>query len=183
MHVEEKKKEIVMRTANLVSSTEGREITTRRIAENAGINPAMVNYYFGSKGNLLKLVMSAMTRDHISDAPLSPEISRKTLFDQLVGICETSMQYARFGISRDTETFSRDVLEYSRKIVEMKKRLSRKTNDVEDKISIFRTLCFLMMISEDPEGFASYSGIDVRDKSQLRVLVSEQLDILLGEAL
>jgi AcrR family transcriptional regulator len=183
MHVEEKKKEIVMRTANLVSSTDGREITTRRIAENAGINPAMVNYYFGSKGNLLKMVMTAMTQDHISEAYSSSEISRKTMFDQLLNICEMSMQYAKFGMSRDAASFSKDVLESSLMIADMKKFLSGKTSDIEDRISVSRIVSLLMTASEDPEGFAAFSGIDVRDKTQLRTLVSKQLDILLGEAL
>jgi AcrR family transcriptional regulator len=39
-------------------------LTMRRIAREAGVNPAAVNYHFGSKANLLEHVLS-VTRSHI----------------------------------------------------------------------------------------------------------------------
>jgi hypothetical protein len=63
------------------------------------------------------------------------------------------------------------------------RRAFGKTVSKEDAVLIFQTVCFLKTVSADPGGFAEYSGIDVRIKGQLRMLVSNQLDILLGDAL
>ncbi|MCL2032094.1 MAG: TetR/AcrR family transcriptional regulator [Methanomassiliicoccaceae archaeon] len=184
MNSKDKKGEIIHRTAELLSSADGAsDITTRRIAENAGINPAMVNYYFGSKENLLKEAISAMNGDRRTETPQSGGGSRKAMFDYLVGICETNMQYAGFGLSRDTVSFSNDVKKASSVLFEMKGSHDGKKPDKEDAARIFRTVCFLMAASLDPEGFAECSGTDIRVKSELRSSVSGQLDILLGDSL
>ena len=183
MQIEDKKREIVLKTAELILSADGKEITTRKIAEHADINPAMVNYYFGSKDNLLKAALSSMNKDGVFDPSVGHEGSRKTMFDLLLGKCETTLQYSKVGIGRDAVSFTGDALETSSKIIEMKKQYDGKASNKEDINSVFRIVCFLMAASTDPEGFAAYSGIDIRIKSQLKVLISEQLDILLGEAL
>ncbi|MDR2698556.1 MAG: TetR family transcriptional regulator [Candidatus Methanoplasma sp.] len=178
-----KKTEIVRKTSELLSLAEdGSEITTRRIAENAGINPAMVNYYFGSKDGLLKAAVSAMNGDLTSETHHDHAGSRKEMFDILVGICETSIRYTRFGLGRDAETFSKDALETSSKLIGMKRAMDEKASD-DDPAAMFKIVCFLMAASADPERFAEYSGTDIRIKAQLRSLVSRQLDILLGDAL
>jgi len=184
MHSKEKIREIVCKTAELLSSADSSaEITTRKIAENAGINPAMVNYYFGSKENLLKAAVSVMDGTHMTDAPHDPSGSRKAMFDHLVKMCGISIQYAKLGLRGDISSFSTDALETSYKLLEMKKMHDGITPNTENAYLIFKTVCFLMVASADPDGFEEFSGIDIRSKSQLRLLVSKQLDILLGEAL
>jgi len=184
MNSNEKMKEIVRKTAELLSSSNSSEdMTTRKIAENAGINPAMVNYYFGSKDNLLKASISAMEGILPTDVPLDRGSSRKAMFDHLVKICWIYVQYARLGLSRDTSSFTKDALEISAKLIGMKRLYDTKDLDENGADSVFRIVCYLMTASADPEGFERYSGIDIRSKNQLRLLISKQLDILLGDAL
>jgi len=184
MHTKNKIDEIIQKTVELLSAADNdTKITTRRIAENAGINPAMVNYYFGSKDNLLKEAVSAMEGYHHTDAPPGKDTSRKAMFDYLVNICGTSMQYTKLGLSNDTAAFTKDVLRTSSKLIELKELHDGVTPDKKDADSIFKMVCFLMTVSSDPEGFAEYSGVDVRSKNQLRLFVSNQLDILLGDTL
>ena len=183
MHIEAKKREIVMKTIELIQLSEGKEITTRRIAEHADINPAMVNYYFGSKDNLLKAALSTINKDNPLDASVSPEGTRKAMFDHLLGMCETSLQYSKLGMERDAVSLAGDAMETSSRILEMKKLYDGKTSSCQEKNSVLRAVSFLLVSTADPEGFVEYSGIDVRIKNQLKVLISEQLDILLGESL
>ena len=184
MYSNRKMKEIVYKTAELLSSADnGTEITTRKIAENAGINPAMVNYYFGSKDNLLKAAVSAMEGDHSTDAAHDQDGSRKAMFDLLIKMCGTYILYSKLGLNSDTASFSKDVLEASSKLIEMKKVYSGTRSDEKGVESALKIVCFLMTASANPEGFAKCSGIDVQSKNQLKLLVSKQLDILLGEAL
>jgi len=183
MQIEAKKREIVIKTIELIHSSEGKEITTRRIAQHAQINPAMVNYYFGSKDNLLKAAISAINKDNPLEITISHEGTRKAMFNHLLGMCETSLQYSKLGMGRDAVSLASDAMGTSTRITEMKKLYDGNTSTGQDKNSVLRAVSFLLTTTADPEGFASFSGIDVRIKSQLKVLISEQLDILLGESL
>lgn len=184
MGTNEKIDEIIRKTAELLSSAgSSSEMTTRRIAENAGINPAMVNYYFGSKDGLMKAAVAAMGGDRPPDETHEAGGSRKAMFDYLTGMCETSMRYADLGLRKDAASLSCDAFEASSKLLGMKSMHDGRMPEREDAVLIFKTVCFLMTASADPEGFAVYSGIDIRIKNQLRSLVSGQLDIMLGDAL
>ncbi|MDR1691117.1 MAG: TetR family transcriptional regulator [Candidatus Methanoplasma sp.] len=183
MH-QDKVDEIVQKTVELFHSTKGRGMTTRRIAKNAGINPAMVNYYFGSKEGLLRAAVSAMNGNHPRDAAYAYDGSRKAMFDFLVGICEITMLSSEMGISRDSASFSKDVMDTASKLVEMKTAHKKQGLPEEgDAASALGVACLLMTASTDPERFLRYSGVDMHAKNQLRALVSEQLDLLLEETL
>jgi len=184
MRSTEKKRQIIHKTVEMLSSMEyGDEITTRSIAENAGINPAMVNYYFGSKDNLLKSAIASMNGDSFAEAPLDRSSTRKAMFDFLVRMCEVSTQFAGYGFSKDAASFSKDALESSSKIIEMKRLHGSFAPNDGDEIAVFKIVCLLMTAAEDPDKFAKFTGIDVRVKGQLRLLVSKQLDMLLGDSL
>ena len=180
----DKKKEIVSKTAELLASSDGViDITTRRIAENAGVNPAMVNYYFGSKDDLLKAAISELNGDRYTDIPHSQDGSRKAMFDHLVRMCESTIQCSEYGLSKDSVLFSKDAYDTSSKLIEMKRLHDGRMPTTEDAETIFKIVCFLMTAAADPEGFTILSGTDIRVKSQLKLLVSRQLDIVLGDIL
>lgn len=64
------------------------ETTTRKIADEAGVNQAMLRYYFGSKDDLLFAVLQEMmhqTREVVQQATLSGNDLRELLLDGLLG--------------------------------------------------------------------------------------------------
>ncbi|MDR1404703.1 MAG: TetR family transcriptional regulator [Candidatus Methanoplasma sp.] len=181
MRSDDKIQEIVHKTAELMLSAENREITTRRIAENANVNSAMINYYFGSKENLLK--KSLLMIGGISDRVHTPGGgSRKEMFDFLVRICETSMLFRKYGLSEDTKHFAKDVFAVSSELAEMMGMHGIRPSEAS-KLSAYAAVNFLMTASADPRGFMEYSGIDITSKNRLRTLISGQLDTLLGDVL
>ena len=183
MQTEGKKREIISQTVLLLSTADERmDITTRTIAKNAGVNPAMINYYFGSKDVLLKAAIASMKEQPVDPRSFN-DGTRKAMFDHLMGVSETSALYAAFKINRDAASFSNDAFEASSKLLEMKKSHDNKTLNDDDPALIFKIICFLMMASADPEKYQKYSGIDIRVKNNLRMLVSKQLDALLGDIL
>lgn len=61
MDIGEKTRRTILDTAERLIGTEGVcSITTRRIAEEAGVNPAALNYHFGSKEELVEKVLDRM---------------------------------------------------------------------------------------------------------------------------
>ncbi|MDR3075026.1 MAG: TetR/AcrR family transcriptional regulator [Candidatus Methanoplasma sp.] len=181
MHPNDKIQTIIQKTAELLLSAENpEEVTTRRIADNAGINPAMVNYYFGSKEDLLKTALLMVTG--IQGHTYATEGSRKEMFDLLVCACETSMLFSGYGLSMTKVSLAKDVLETSLKLIGIIERHDGKSPR-DPKISAYKMVSLLLTASADPQGFMECSGIDIRSKNQLRMLISSQLDILLGDAL
>ncbi len=58
------RKKIILAAINILNSEGIGGITTRSIAEKAGVNSASVNYYYGAKENLIDLALS-MTLEHV----------------------------------------------------------------------------------------------------------------------
>jgi len=59
MSSNEIKQKIIMTTIESIESKGVQGVTIRKIAEQAGVNVAAINYHFGSKEQLLKIVMNA----------------------------------------------------------------------------------------------------------------------------
>lgn len=64
---EEKKKQILHSLTDLVATRNLREIGVREIAERAGVSPASIYNFFGSKEELAKQVFYQVTEDAVGD--------------------------------------------------------------------------------------------------------------------
>lgn len=79
----------ILEAAIAVLAREGiAETTTRKIADKAGVNQAMLRYYFGSKDDLLFAVLQEMmrqTREIVQQSTLSGKGVRALLLEGLLG--------------------------------------------------------------------------------------------------
>lgn len=75
--VSDAKKHIINATIQVIAREGLVGTTTRKIAEEAGVNLAMLHYYFGDKGDLLIAVHDAMVQDVrellLAQPPIKPE--------------------------------------------------------------------------------------------------------------
>jgi len=174
---ESKREKIIEATEELIRGKGRADLTSRRIAEHAAVNPAMINYYFGSKEGLIECVLSRVIS--IGDAGNLPKGSdiRKTLFDNIMSICEYSLTRSQYlvgtNITPDAERISENLTEYFRG-----SRSGR-----ECYIIACRTIGVLDIALNDPDGFLKCTGIDIRNKMGLRSFVSRELDVMLGDPL
>jgi Transcriptional regulator len=178
----EKKEEIVRIVVEMLSEENIHSITTRRIADRAKINPAMVNYYFGSKKELLKEAMVKSSQiDVISTEKKDP---RKAMFDLLMNMCEKILTLSRFEDAYFSDIIQRDS-KAIRHEVHMQIKLYFKDQGRDDKYGsmAYRIVGFLMLASSDFESYYRYMGVDIRNKNALRNLISSQLDEILGNPL
>lgn len=170
------------RTAELLLSIDDpNELTTRRIAENAGINPAMVNYYFGSKDELLKRVIRGSEK-HI--AVQYAENTRKAMFDELLSIYETTISYSKYGLTGNASDIAKNVARYSESLSTMvEKYHGGVVNREQCRSAAHQLVSSIMMASLDPITFTDYSKIDIQNKNSMKSMISHQLDTLLGSSL
>jgi len=82
---------IISATIECINRTGLEGLTTRVIAQQAGVNSAAVNYYFGSKDNLVEKAlsramseMSAMPGEILGDESIDPKARVRVLFESMI---------------------------------------------------------------------------------------------------
>jgi AcrR family transcriptional regulator len=75
--------------ARLIRASEAaRDVTVRRIVEDAHANLNAVNYHFGSKENLVREAVRVIIGDYFSERGMAPGSSGPDLLPNLVRICD-----------------------------------------------------------------------------------------------
>jgi Transcriptional regulator len=179
---QEKREDIVNIVSEMLFEEDVYSITTRKIAERAKINPAMVNYYFGSKKELLKVAMIKSSQiDVITTEKKDP---RKAMFDLLMNMCEKILILSRYEGAYFSDIIQSDSKQIRHEIyTQIKLYFKDRERDDEYRSMAYRIVGFLMLASSDPESYYSYMRTDIRNKNALRNLVSSQLDEMLGNPL
>ena len=178
----EKKAEIIDIVAKMVSEEVVYSITTRKIADRANINPAMVNYYFGSKKELLKEAI--IRNSQIGVTSTEKKDPRKAMFDLLMNMCERIMILSRYEGAYFSDIIQEDCKQVRHEINrQIGLYFKDQGREDEHKSMAYRIVGFLMLASSDPEGYYRYMGADIWNKNALRNLISSQLDEILGSPL
>lgn len=178
-----KLEEIIKKTSELVLSTDDpKDLTTRKIAENVNINPAMVNYYFGSKDELLRMAVSASSikadfSDHI-------ENPRKIMLDTLMSIHEKTTQYSKYGLNGDAGMIVKDAVDDATGLLKAIDLFHEgKVSREQCKLAAFRLVSFTKMMALSPDVFTDYVGTGEINNNSIKKLISSQLDLVLGSSL
>jgi AcrR family transcriptional regulator len=86
-------KTLILSTAEMLIGREGVcSITTRRIAQEAGVNPAALNYHFGSKEELVEMVLDRMLDRLFGDWARILEIEEMSLPVRIYCILDHTME-------------------------------------------------------------------------------------------
>ena len=93
----------------LLSCTDSDEVTSRAVAARAGVNPAMINYCYGSREELLyeayrRLLVRAQSADTVLSALMSADMPPKEKVC-LIHFTMMRLMIANFGISRAVTRF------------------------------------------------------------------------------
>ena len=177
MGSEEKKERMISVVLEMIKDNRMNELTSRKIAEYANVNPAMINYHFGSKSGLIEKALSQTSSYHLVNPILSTKDPRKAIFDILLHMCECSLLgYATYLLSTTHPMRGDRIYE------DVESYLMKYFKGTKDQKDCFTMACRivggLMSITSDPELFFEKTGIDLNIKSDLRSFVSNELDIL-----
>jgi AcrR family transcriptional regulator len=187
MNSDGKKDEIISKTQNLLlecSSTD--DVTTRAIANRANINPAMVNYYFGSKDELMKKAIQRIFNITDEAEPLRTGTGnpRKLMFDFLISICDRLLYYEKYSRIYIPDSLLSDKISTPLALVPiLKEYFGARKDENACRLIAYQMVSFLQLALYRPDELHEYAGINVRNRNELRNLISSQLDIFLGETL
>jgi TetR/AcrR family transcriptional regulator, regulator of cefoperazone and chloramphenicol sensitivity len=186
MKKEEVKEQIVSATVGLLLEAENpEEITSREIAARAGVNLAMINYYFQSKDQLLILGISKIMEDSADSFLVVPKTfipPRKRLQNMLYELCEMVVKYHRFTKIYIPYIMLRDEILVPFYIIPILcEYFGEQKTELECKIIAYQIISFLQLIFLRTEAFQKYAALNIMDASVRKSMIDMQLNLFLGE--
>ena len=163
------------------------KVTSRQIAEESGMQAAMINYCFGSRENLIYEVFHRYYKAALHDADvekiLNSNISPKDKLKKLHYLV------AKFLIENHKLTkaitnlilFGRDLSEESVSYGFVKEHFKGTKTDKECRLIAYEMSTMMQLIIYRKDDFKNDMGIDLEKDRQLRHYIDMRIDLLLPE--
>jgi TetR/AcrR family transcriptional regulator, regulator of cefoperazone and chloramphenicol sensitivity len=181
------KKALIAAVKDLLEQSDAPErITSRAIAERAGVNAAMINYYFKSKDQLLTIAVgeiiaaSAELFRHAPDQALSP---KERLRAALWSLSETVIRFHRYSKIYVPQILLESGIDAPLYLLpDVRQHFHGRKSESECRVIAYQLVSFLQLVFYRADEFFKYSGIDLKNQEERRKLLDEELDIFLPEA-
>ncbi|CDM68404.1 TetR-family transcriptional regulator [Clostridium bornimense] len=168
----------------LINGIPYKNLTARQISKDAGTNLAMINYYFKSKEELVKISVDEIISEEFyqySKIDLSKP-AKEQLKELLLHISTVIIKYREltklsipYLILNDEISLPFDILPF------IKTHFEDTKSDTECKVIAFQIVYMLQLIFYRADDFQKYSGIDIFNTQQLQDFLDIQLNIFLGD--
>lgn len=178
------KEKIFQATLELITIGEDAErITTRQIAAKAGVNPALVNYYYQSKENLLSKVVGVMMGGIINQVLQEESMTTDTqtrLRNILVTTADAAFKYynvCKIAISSELKQGCKNSCEM---IMPLLKEMFKGHSESDLNIIALQLLLPFHHIVLAPELYNEYLNTDFFDEQQRRQKINQMIDCVLA---
>ncbi|MDP4088221.1 MAG: TetR family transcriptional regulator [Bacillota bacterium] len=163
-------------------------VTTRSIAKEADVNIAAVNYYFGTKDNLINETLKQTLNHAIMDLNEdlhSAEDVKTALRNFLIYIMEGSLRYPNIVKANFYEPlmynnydalFIKKFNDYFRVFVEKASALSINISEDKFKLILMQMFGSVMFVSLMPDIFKSLSDLDFKTEAGIRAYIDSLLE-------
>jgi AcrR family transcriptional regulator len=173
-------------------------LTVRSIARAAGVNVAAMNYYFGTKDQLLSIVLERALDQAVRDPLLDFDRLRKegkdartalaSVLDEVVanGVRQPRTTYAHLHGPIALQDYRRDAVIRANAFLELllrrigREMAARTTAAKRARLSQLQST--VLMASLAPHLFRTFLGFDLRDAKKRRAWIAALVDGLLIEA-
>ncbi|MFT8887451.1 TetR/AcrR family transcriptional regulator [Ethanoligenens sp.] len=165
---------------HLLSDTDNpAALTSRAIGAAANVNPAVINYYFGSKDALVSTAIEEQIADaaeRFRAAPADGTPALKRLHTMLWELTEQVIHYQPFTQTALSYTLLHGTIETPRYILPLiREHFGNQKDETECRVLAHVLLSYLVLLYFREDAFAQYAGIDLRKREERKRL----LDILL----
>ncbi|MGN1045115.1 MAG: TetR/AcrR family transcriptional regulator [Candidatus Methanomethylophilaceae archaeon] len=157
-------------------------ITTRAIAEEAGVNTAMINYHFGSKDGLMKAAIEEMIEKSSEDMyghdrDLSPKESIIGFIDD-IGTDLT--RYERFSRIYIPDILLNETISLPDRILPYVCRILPDRSISDCRMISYSIISIFQLMFYRTDAIHAYSGIDLRDPETRSGWIRRIVDSFLG---
>ena len=182
------KEKLLTAAEKLIAATDDPfKITSRQIAQEAGMQAAMINYCFGSRDQLIyavfhKYYKQALQEEHVDkiiSSDLSPKDKLKKLHFIIAKFLVNNHKLTRS--ITDLILFGRDLSEESFSFGFVKEHFKGTKTDTECRLIAYELSTMMQLIICRKEDFAKDMGIDLSNDKELQHCIDVRFDLLLPD--
>lgn len=183
---ENKKAALLNATVELLKKSEHPEtVTSRQIAASAGVNIAMINYYFGAKEELESRAVGKILSDasKIFHAPPDPsDPPKERLRKILKQFCQVILKYRRYTKIYVPHILLEDEIRLPLYVLpEIREHFGNRRSDTECRVAAYEMISFLQLVLYRSEEFLRYTGMNLSEESACGRLIDWELELFLPE--
>ena len=163
------------------------EVTSRQIAAKADVKPAMINYCFGSRENLIYSAFQKQYLDFLKDKEvekvINSDLPPKEVLKKLhFAVADCLVKNHRFTQAiTGYVLFKRDLSQESFSYAYVKKHYGDKKTDAECKLIAYEMSTMMQLIVYRKEDIKRDFGIDLDNEDELKRYIDMRIDLLLAE--
>jgi AcrR family transcriptional regulator len=168
----ETKEQILNTTVKLLSASKDPEsITVRDIADAAGVQLAMINYYFRSKDELLYQAVNILRRKMAGDW-LSVKDKGKSAYmrfrEMLISLCGMSVKYSKYmRLTVEYELTKAEIVSTQKTLPLIREIFGDKCSDISIRITAYEIISTLQSIFYRADDISKYLGFDVLEHDRM----------------
>jgi AcrR family transcriptional regulator len=158
------------------------DITVRDIIDKAGTNISAVNYYYGSKDNLLMAAVSKIMEVASGELITVPKggSPRERLENFVMSMGDIVIEYEKYTRPIIPKVLLNDNITLPSYILPMVRECLPEKDENYRRMISYELIVFLQVAFYRSAEFGDYCGIDLYGREGRHKLLSTQLDILLG---
>lgn len=168
----------------LTESSDANKITARQIAAEAGANLAMINYYFASKDALISAAVDKMIANRAIELEEIKEKNipaKQRLIEFLIKMADITIEYSNYTKATASYTLLEKEIEEPYHILPMiKECLGNSHSETECRIIAYQLTTFSQITFFRSNDFRKYSGLDIMNTEQRKILIHTIVDILIA---
>ena len=161
-------------------------VTSRQIADRAGVKPSMINYCFGSRENLIYQTFQKQYMGFLKDKDveklIASDIAPKDLLKKLhfiVAKCLVENPKFTKAITGYV-LFNRDLSQESFSFPYVKKHYAGKKTDEECRLIAYELSAMMQLIVFRKDDIRASFGIDLNNDEELQKYIDMRVDLLLA---
>ena len=161
-------------------------VTSRQIADRAGVKPSMINYCFGSRENLIyqtfqKQYMSFL-KDKDVEKLIASDLAPKDLLKKLhFVVAKCLVENPKFTKAiTGYVLFNRDLSQESFSFPYVKKHYAGKKSDEECRLIAYELSAMMQLIVFRKDDIKASFGIDLDNDKELQKYIDMRVDLLLA---
>ena len=182
------KEKLINAAAELMNEcSDGSEVTSRAIAERAGVRLSMINYCFGSREALLFEAFSRSERVYRDDpgikkivlSELSPKEKLRRMHYVVAEFLVKEYKFTKAVMGY--VLLHRDLSKEPSSLPYIRAHFGGRKSEEECRIIAYELSSMMQLVIYRLDDFREFSGFDLRDSKQLHGFIDMRIDMLLGD--